>query len=376
MVSHELRTPLNAIMGWSKVLANPHFDDNRRAGAMATIERNAVAMAQLIEDLLDMSRVITGKMRLSLQRVDVAQVTESAVQSLAPQAQARGVHLGTETEPGLPSVVGDPTRLQQIIWNLVSNAVKFTPQGGSVRIGLRNSDGALEIVGQDTGKGIAADFLTRVFDAFRQEEVTSSRSRGGLGLGLAITRQLVELHGGTISVASEGEGRGATFTVRLPLSSSIPSSPPQGADHARQFRAEASYERPPQLNGLKVLVVDDDDDARGLTASILEDCGCIVTRAVSGREALERLRENPPDVLLSDVAMPEIDGIDLVRKIRQLPREQGGDIPAAALTAYARAEDRLRLLNAGFSIHLPKPIEPAELVAVVLTLTRFIHRVA
>jgi CheY-like chemotaxis protein/anti-sigma regulatory factor (Ser/Thr protein kinase) len=314
-------------------------------------------------------------MRLSLQRVDVVQIAETAVQSLSPQAQARGVHLRVESEPGLPSVVGDPTRLQQIIWNLVSNAVKFTPQGGSVRITLRGSEEALDITVQDTGKGIAADFLPRVFDAFRQEEVTASRSRGGLGLGLAITRQLVELHGGAISVASEGEGRGATFTVRLPLSTSIPTAEPRGAEHVRQFRNEASYERPPQLNGLKVLVVDDDDDARALTASILEDCGCVVTRAASGREALERLRDSPPDVLLSDVAMPELDGIQLVQKIRQLPREQGGDIPAAALTAYARAEDRLRLLDAGFSIHLPKPIEPSELVAVVLTLTRFIHRV-
>lgn len=371
VVSHELRTPLNAIMGWAKLLNVQGFEERRRPGAIETIERNAVAMAQLIEDLLDMSRVISGKMRLEVQHVDLSAVIEAAIESVRPAAAAKGVNVAPVLEGTVPVILGDPGRLQQIVWNLLSNAVKFTPKSGTVDVVLRRVASSLELVVADTGKGIAPAFLPNVFDAFRQEDASPSRTRGGLGLGLAITRQLVELHGGRVTCDSEGEGRGATFTVSLPISAVGPSrEAPKSA--ARQFGADASYERPAHLRGLRVLVVDDDDDARSLVAMILEDCGSRVTTAHGVDDAMRRIAEDVPDVLLSDIGMPEADGYDLIRKIRALPRESGGDMPAAALTAYARPEDRRRLLNSGFSIHLPKPVEPAELVAVVATLSRFL----
>jgi PAS domain S-box-containing protein len=369
VVSHELRTPLNAITGWSKMLLRPGFDERRRQTAVETIERNADAMTQLIEDLLDMSRVISGKLRLEVQRVDPASVAEAAVESVRPVALTKGVALVTAFDDQAPIIVADPTRLQQIVWNLVNNAVKFTPKGGRVTVSSRHVGSSLEIAVTDTGKGISATFLPQIFEAFRQEP-GSGRSRGGLGLGLAITKQLVELHGGTVAASSEGEGRGATFTVLLPIltdqpaQSSQPRVPPQRRETDRQG----------QLQGLRVLVVDDDDDAREMLASILEDSGCQVTRALDVASALRCMAAEVPDVLLSDVAMPGEDGYDLIRQVRLLPREAGGDVPAAAITAYARSEDRRRLLNSGFSIHLPKPIDPAEVIAVVTTLTRFIHR--
>ena len=373
VVSHELRTPLNAIMGWAKLLTARDFDERRRQGAVETIERNAIAMAQLIEDLLDMSRVISGKMRLEVQQVDLPSVIEAAVESMRPGAAAKGVNLVAVLDRTPSAVMGDPTRLQQVVWNLLSNAVKFTPKGGRVDVMLRRAASSLEIVVADTGKGIASSFLPNVFDAFRQEDASTSRARGGLGLGLAITRQLVELHGGRVAGHSEGEGRGATFTVSLPISAVDPSCEPRERA-ARQFVADASFERPAHVRGLRVLVVDDDDDARRLVAMILEDCGAHVTTASSVDDAMRRLAEGVPDLLLSDIGMPDKDGYDLIQMVRALPRERGGDIPAAALTAYARPEDRRRMLNAGYSIHLPKPVEPAELVAVVSTLSRFIHR--
>jgi PAS domain S-box-containing protein len=371
VVSHELRTPLNAIMGWAKLLSAQGFDERRRQGAIETIERNAIAMAQLIEDLLDMSRVISGKMRLEVQHVDFSAVIKAAIESVRPAAAAKGVNIAPVLDGMAPAILGDPTRLQQVVWNLLSNAVKFTPKGGTVDVVLRRVASSLELVVADTGKGIAATFLPNVFDAFRQEDASPSRTRGGLGLGLAITRQLVELHGGRVTCDSEGEGRGATFTVSLPISAVGPSREARKSA-ARQFGADPPYERPAHLRGLRVLVVDDDDDARRLVAMILEDCGSRVTTADSVDDAMRKIAEDVPDVLLSDIGMPEADGYDLIRKVRALPRESGGDIPAAALTAYARPEDRRRLLNSGFSIHLPKPVEPAELVAVVATLSRFI----
>jgi PAS domain S-box-containing protein len=373
VVSHELRTPLNAVMGWAKLLAEPGFDERRRQRAVETIERNAVAMAQLIEDLLDMSRVVSGKMHLDVQQVDVARVVEAAIESIRPAAAAKSVELAPVLDASAPPIMGDSTRLQQIVWNLLSNAVKFTSKGGRVHIVARRAGSSIEISVADTGKGIAPLFLPYVFDPFRQEDASAARSRGGLGLGLAITRQLVELHGGRISVHSEGEGRGATFIVSLPVSAVLQvTSAHERAP--RQFRADAAFERPEHLRGLRILVVDDEDDARGLVATILEDCGCCVSTACSAQQALERLAEEVPDVLLSDIGMPDEDGCDLIRKVRAMPRERGGDIPAAALTAYARPEDRRRMLNAGYSIHLAKPVEPAELVAVVATLSRFVHR--
>ena len=373
VVSHELRTPLNAILGWAKLLGNPEFDERRRTGAVGTIERNAVAMAQLVEDLLDMSRVISGKMRLEVQQVELPRVVESAIDSVRPAATAKGVEIAAVLDNTVPTLYGDSTRLQQITWNLLSNAVKFTAKGGRVDVVIRRAESSIEVSVADTGRGIAASFLPYVFDPFRQEDASASRSRGGLGLGLAITKQLVELHGGHISVHSAGEGHGATFVVTLPISAvTTNEAPSQRA--ARQFRTDGSFERPPHLRGLRILVVDDEEDARGLVAAILEDCGCEVTMAGSAAEALRRLSEAVPDLLISDIGMPDEDGYDLIRKVRALPREEGGDIPATALTAWARPEDRRRMLNAGYSMHLPKPVEPAELVAVVATLSRFIRR--
>jgi CheY-like chemotaxis protein len=282
------------------------------------------------------------------------------------------VHLASELAASVPSIVGDPSRLQQVIWNLVSNAIKFSQKGGRVDVSLKLAGPAVEVVVADQGQGISAEFLPYVFEPFRQQDASSSRTHGGLGLGLAISRQIVELHGGKISAESPGQRRGATFTVSLPIvASTLESAPRRSAEPAQ---AATSLDSPAHLRGLHVLVVDDDDDARQLVASVLEDCGCRVSVANSARAALNRLIEDSPEVLLSDVAMPGEDGYELIRKVRSLPRERGGAIPAAALTAYARPEDRRRLLNAGFSIHLPKPIEPAELVAVVSTLSRFVRR--
>jgi PAS domain S-box-containing protein len=373
VVSHELRTPLNAIMGWSKMLTRPDFDERRRQAAVETIERNSVAMAQLIEDLLDMSRVISGKMRLDVQQVDIAHVVEAAIDSIRPAAAARGVDLCMTLDTSVAKIMGDPTRLQQIVWNLLSNAVKFSSKGGRVDVALKRQGSSIEIDVTDSGKGIAPEFLPHVFDPFRQEDATPSRARGGLGLGLAITRQLVELHGGRIEARSEGEGFGATFLVSLPISAAVPSVAPDERA-VRKFLNDRGIERPAHLKGLRVLVVDDEDDARALVATILEDCGCKVTTARSVADALQKMSTELPDVLVSDIGMPEEDGYELIRKVRAMPRDRGGDIPAAALTAYARPEDRRRMLNAGYSIHLPKPVEPAEIVAVVATLSRFIHR--
>jgi PAS domain S-box-containing protein len=371
VVSHELRTPLNAILGWSKLLSRSDFDERRRAAAIETVERNAVAMAQLIEDLLDMSRVVSGKLRLNVQRAVLAQMVEVAVESVRLSASAKGVALRLDFDPTAPDMVGDPTRLQQIIWNLLSNAVKFTPKGGEITVELRHVESHLEVTVTDTGRGIEAEFLPHVFDAFRQGQSSTTTSRGGLGLGLAITKQLVELHGGRIEARSDGPGRGATFTVGFPvLPTSVADAPPPSL---------APESAPPvadlaQLEGLRVLVVDDDDDARVLLTSILEGYGCRVRSASNVTDALDLFAKKTPDVLISDVAMPGGDGYELIRRVRALSREEGGDVPAAAITAYARPEDRSRLLNAGFSIHLPKPVDPAEVLAVVSTLTRFTHR--
>jgi PAS domain S-box-containing protein len=374
IVSHELRTPLNAIMGWAKLLSMGYMDERRQKSALETIERNSVAMAQLIEDLLDMSRVISGKLRIEAQQVDLVRVLDAATESVRPAALAKGIELAALVDSNVPPILGDATRLQQIVWNLLSNAVKFTSKGGRVELVLRRSGSGLEIVVTDTGKGIAPDFLPRVFEPFRQEDVSPSRARGGLGLGLAITRQLVELHGGQITVHSEGEGHGATFTVTLPISVVTP-KPDALERMVRQFEPSTDgFQRPEHIRGLRVLVVDDDDDARRLVSVILEQCGCQVVTAQCVDEAMQTLESTHPDIMLSDIGMPGQNGYDLIRKVRDLPRERGGDIPAAAITAYARAEDRQRLLHAGYSIHLPKPVEPAELVAVVSTLCRFVQR--
>jgi signal transduction histidine kinase len=371
VVSHELRTPLNAIMGWSKMLGRPDLDERRRQTAIETISRNAVAMTQLIEDLLDTSRVISGKLGLQLQKVDIARVMGTALDSVRPAAAGRGVELSAQLDADVPAIYGDPTRLQQVVWNLLSNAIKFSAPGSYVQLTLKALGGAVRIEVADGGQGIDPRFLPHVFEPFRQQDASSSRAHGGLGLGLAISKQLVELHGGRISAHSEGAGRGAKFTVDLPVGSAGAAGSARG--NARRLDGDVPFRAPPHLRGLLVLVVDDDDDARHLTTSILEDCGCDVVTAASAAQALAKIAERVPDLLLSDIGMPGEDGYELIRKVRALPRELGGDIPAAAITAFARPEDRRRMLNAGYSIHLPKPVEPGELVAVVSTLSRFIQ---
>jgi PAS domain S-box-containing protein len=371
IVSHELRTPLNAIMGWAKMLTMPGIDDARIRRGHEIIERNAVAMAQLIEDLLDMSRVISGKLRIEIQQVDLPRVIDGAIESIRPAALAKSIDLVPIVDSTVPLIVGDPTRLQQVVWNLLSNAVKFTPKGGRVQVLLRRSESVVELSVVDTGQGISPDFLADVFEPFRQQDAGPSRQRGGLGLGLAITRQLVELHGGRIVAQSEGEGRGATFTVTLPITAIATAERSQR--EAEQL-SSGTFEKPEHIRGIRVLVVDDEEDARRLVATILEDCGCRVTTAGNVAEAMRAFAVEVPDVLLSDIGMPGEDGFALIRQVRALPRARGGDVPAAALTAYARAEDRRNMLNAGYSIHVPKPVEPAELVAVVATLCRFTQR--
>lgn len=373
MVSHELRTPLNAIMGWAKMMSSAALDEAKRARAIETIDRNAVAMAQLIEDLLDISRIISGKMRLEIQPVDLSRVLEAAIESVKPAADAKEILVDATLDAGAGSLMGDPTRLQQIVWNLLSNAVKFTPRGGTIGVVVRREASGVEIGVSDTGRGIDPRFLPHVFDPFRQGDTSRTLSRSGLGLGLAITRQLVELHGGRIEARSDGEGRGATFLVHLPVATVTRHVTPKPTER-RQIRLDSSFERPNQLRGVRVLVVDDEDDARDLVQTVLEDCGCRVTTAASVADAMAALSKEVPDLLVSDIGMPHQDGYELIRQVRALPAASGGSLPAAALTAYARAEDRRRVLHAGYSMHIPKPVEPAELVAVVMSLTRFLYR--
>ncbi|MDB4993645.1 MAG: two-component hybrid sensor and regulator, partial [Myxococcaceae bacterium] len=366
-VSHELRTPLNAILGWSRMMATATFTEERRARAMETIERNATAMAELVEDLLDVSRIISGRLRLDVHPVEVARIVEAALESVRPSVEAKEIRLHTVLAHDAGPIAGDPGRIQQIAWNLLSNAVKFTPKGGRIEVIVRRVGSSIELSVTDSGQGIPASFLPFVFDPFRQADSTITRSRGGLGLGLAITKQLVELHGGLIEAKSAGEGRGASFVVSLPVSA---------MRHARAGESLAAmpvgsqFDRPAALRNLRVLVVDDEPDARQLVASVLEACGSIVTLAANARAAMESIQQSIPDLLVSDIGMPEEDGYALIRKVRALPVEKGGNIPAAALTAYARAEDRRKALTAGFMMHIPKPVEPAELVAVVASLAR------
>jgi PAS domain S-box-containing protein len=363
-VSHELRTPLNAILGWARLLG-AGLSEEKRARAAATIERNAVAMAQLIEDLLDVSRIVTGKMRLEVGTVDLALIVEAALESAKPAADAKAIRIEAvfDSTPGIVS--GDSTRLQQVIWNLLSNAVKFTGKGGRIDVELQRGPSSVTIAVTDTGKGIAPEFLEHVFEPFRQAE--GARGGRGLGLGLAICRNIVELHGGRIEAKSEGEGRGARFEVTLPLATGASGQIPSVAPASSSTAVDAL----PQLNGLRVLVVEDEDDARELLRVVLEQCGSRVSTAASVGEAMAAFEQDPPDVLLSDIGLRGESGYDLIRRIRALPPERGGRVPAAALTAYARGEDRRKALSAGFMLHVAKPVEPSELVTVVAALARY-----
>jgi signal transduction histidine kinase/ActR/RegA family two-component response regulator len=366
-LSHELRTPLNAILGWAQVLRQACDDKEEVATGMEVIERNARLQAQLIEDLLDMSRIISGKIRLDLQPVDPAAVVDAALETVRPAADAKSILLERVISPGKPggTLRGDAGRLQQVLWNLIANAVKFTPEGGTVTVVLRREPHAVEFTVTDTGEGIDPEFLPHLFERFRQADASPGRKHGGLGLGLAIVKQLVELHGGTVRADSEGAGRGSTFIVRLPAA-----APHHASQEPAPSRTTAPAARGvlPDLAGVSVLVVDDDADARLLVKRLLGQFNAAVTTAGSAQEALDLLSRQRPDVLVSDIAMPGMDGYELMRRLHASANGNGATVAAAALTAFARAEDRDRALAAGFRAHISKPVEPSELVSVVAAL--------
>lgn len=368
-VSHELRTPLTAILGWSNMLLTGRLGDDARDRALETIHRNAQSQNQLISDLLDVSRIISGKLRLDLRTVNLSKVIEAAVEATRPAAEGKSVSLSTSVDPHAGPVNGDADRLQQVVWNLLTNSIKFTPEGGRILVRSEVVGTRVEVTVRDTGIGISPEFLPHIFDRFRQANPGTNRIHGGMGLGLSIVRQLVELHGGTIRAESEGEGKGATFIVSLPFVA--PEEETRLSERRSTERrsvavpARLEIECPPGLQGLRVLVVDDEADTRDMLRAVLEHCNAEVITAGSASEALEAIAHLRPDVLVSDVGMPEEDGYSLIARVRALPPERGGRIPAAALTAYVRAEDRVKVLRAGFQLHVPKPIEPAELVTVV-----------
>ena len=361
-LSHELRTPMTPILGWAQILQRSARDDPQVRQAAEVIERNARAQNRIVDDLLEMSRIISGKVRLDVQALDLANVIGAAVDTVAAAAQARGILLEQDIEPGAGLTRGDPHRLQQVLWNLLSNAIKFTGGGGRVRVRLRRKGPELEIEVADTGQGIATEFLPHVFERFRQADSSNTRQHSGLGLGLAIVKQLVELHGGSVSVHSEGVDRGATFRVRLPVAAAgVGAVRPSGSTPLPEPRPGRD-DLHGSLVGRRVLVVDDEADARVLVEHLLRSAGAEVRSVESAADALEALQEFRADVLLSDVAMPGANGYELIRCVRALPAEAGGRIPAIALTAFARAEDRQRAIAAGFDAHLVKPVDQGELI--------------
>jgi signal transduction histidine kinase len=363
-LSHELRTPLNAMLGWSRILLSRTMHDAETRRGLETIARNARAQAQLIDDLLDMSQIVSGKVRVEAQRLELAPIVEAAVESVMPSAEAKSIVIRRAIDREAGPVLGDPSRLQQVMWNLLINAVKFTPSGGSIDVGVRRTGADAEIVVHDSGVGIQEDFLPHLFERFRQADSSITRKFGGLGLGLSIVKQLVELHGGTVDAESGGAGRGATFIVRLPIrargevgapSRETPMSAPPSAPRVTLV----------SLAGLKILVVDDEADARDLLQMVLEEAHAEVIVAASAADGLALVQSAAPDVIVSDIGMPERDGYQLIRDVRSLDPSRGGRTPAVALTAFARAEDRSCAVLAGYQLHVPKPIEPHELVAAV-----------
>jgi signal transduction histidine kinase/ActR/RegA family two-component response regulator len=362
MVSHELRTPLNAILGWSRMLTAGRLGEAQRERAITTIERNAVAQAKLIDELLDVSRIISKKLRLSLRALDWRGLVEATAHSMRPAAEAKGLTLSIVLDPEPLPIMGDSDRLVQVVSNLVSNAIKFTPTGGRIAITLRHGDGgAAQLSVRDDGIGIREEFLAYVFDRFRQADGSRTRTHGGLGLGLAIVRHLVELHGGTVNVASDGVGKGTELTVAIPLLAegmvgAGASSPPPASALST-------------LAGIRVVVVDDEQDARDLVTAVLEQAGAIVTSVGSAEEAMHAIAERPPSLLVSDIGMPGEDGYALIARVRALPAESGGRLPAVAVTAFTRDDDRARALRAGYTAHVAKPIDPAALVTLVSNVT-------
>ena len=358
-LSHELRTPLTPILGWTVMLRSGTLDPAAIQRGLEVIERNVRAQTQLIGDLLDVSRIITGKLRLEVSPIAVVPVVEAGVEAVRSSAEAKQITLGMELPSEMPTIVGDPDRLQQVVWNLVSNAVKFTPQGGRIDVRLRQDGSFLSLSVTDNGKGIEPEFIPHVFERFRQADSTSTRSHGGLGLGLAIVRHLVELHGGTVHAESGGIGEGSTFTVRLPLT-----TPLQGPAAPKPEPADPDV----RLDGVRVMVVEDEQDVRDFLRMSLVHYGAEVTAFETSADALVAVEAQRPDVLVSDIGMPGEDGYAFIRRVRALGPDRGGQVPAAALTAYAKGEDGQRVLSAGFQVHLPKPVQPADLANVVATL--------
>lgn len=369
IMSHELRTPLTPILGWVRMISRKTFDQAKVAQGLQIIDRNAVALTKLVEDLLDVSRIVTGKLRLNVHSMDIIQVIETALDTVRPAAEAKGIQLMPCLNPASSAIVGDPDRLQQVMRNLLSNAVKFTSQGGKVEICLDRAGSNLRIVVRDTGQGISQEFLPYVFDRFRQADSSVTRKYGGLGLGLAIVRHLVELHGGAVHVKSDGVGKGAEFSVTLPIAHNNG----QVQDDSKAIRRSKPYlptETNSELSGLKILVVEDEVDSREFLASVFEHRGAKVTSVSSARDAMESINHSTPDVLISDIGMANEDGYALIRQVRALPPKEGGEVPAVALTAYAKDEDRARAISEGFQIHIAKPVDPVNLVEAVAAILK------
>jgi signal transduction histidine kinase/ActR/RegA family two-component response regulator len=364
-LSHEIRTPLNAVLGWARILTDRDMDLGLVSRGLEAIARNATLQARLIDDLLDTARIMAGKLRLQMQPVDLVTVTTGAMEVMAPVLENKRMHVRTTFAPEIPRVLGDPDRLQQVVWNLLSNAAKFTDVGGTIDVRLEPALDRARITVRDTGKGIEPEFLPYVFDRFRQGDVSSSRREGGLGLGLALVRELVELHGGIVRAASEGPSRGAEFVVELPTMAPADT-------HATQPRTLARQRSGP-LNGVHVLLVEDERDSRELFSTVLEGAGATVIAVGSCDEALAYFESDQPvrpSVIVSDIGMPERDGYELIRSVRRLPASRGGNLPAIAVTAYGSADDRSRALAAGYQVHMPKPVDPASLIAAVTSLNR------
>ena len=372
VLSHELRTPLNAIYGWTRMLSDAPLDPAMTARALQAIRRNADSLVKLVEDLLDVSRIITGNLRLEVRRVGLRAVIEAALDTVSPAAAAKGVRLETVLDEGAGPIMGSPERLQQIVWNLLVNAVKFTPRGGRVQVHLHRVNSHVQVVVSDTGQGIEPDLLPFVFERFRQGDSSSTRPHAGLGIGLALVRHLVELHGGSVSAESPGPGKGATFTVKLPVAMVMASPPP--AERAATLPLEPAPASPPppavppSLRGVGVLLVDDDLDGLDLASVILTSCGADVRACSTPLAALEAVAGWTPDVAVLDIEMPGEDGFGVLRRLRAVAAERGVRIPALALTAYGRPADRKRALAAGFNLHLAKPVDPAELALAVASL--------
>ena len=366
-VSHELRTPLNAILGWTRMLRTGAVEPKALSRVLETIERNARAQTQLVEDILDVSRIIAGKLRVNVHRMDLHAVARSALDAVRPAADAKGVELAGEFEEGSQEFCGDPDRLQQVIWNLLSNAIKFTPKDGTVELRIDRVNSDVRIIVADTGVGIANTSLSHVFDRFWQADSSITRAQGGLGLGLAIVRHLVEVHGGVVRAESDGEGKGARFSVQMPVRAVAPAPEPAPSDDVEApppaLEPESVGEK--LLDGVDVLVVDDEPDARDLVTAVLAKCGAKVRTASTVDDAIARLRERRPDVLLSDIGLPSEDGYALIRRVREIDPA----VPAAALTAYASPDDQRRALTEGFHAHVAKPVEPSHLALLVASLS-------